>query len=259
MERELRCEEAIKIRDIKILFQPIIDLADKKVHGYEALARGIDVNNQIISPTELFERARKLGQSLSLDRLCRLRAFQEYCKFESFSKTRIFVNIDSSVLSEDVAGSKWLFRASVDCNLKPENVVVEFSENKFLSTAAMLKVTESLKSDGFKIALDDFGAAYSNLGRLIDISPDYIKIDKGIIQGIDKNRKKQHIVEALSLLAKRLNISIIAEGIERVEELIVCHKFEINLYQGYLIAYPAENKASVDLSSLIQCLDNTKL
>lgn len=259
MEIEKSYEELFNVREIRILFQPIVDLRACKIHGYEALARGVNFDNEVVSPYELFERAKMIDESLRLDRLCRKRAFEEYCKFENYCETKIFINIDSSVLSDDIAGSKWLFRASKDCGLKPENVVVEFSEKKFLSTNAMLRVTESLKSDGFKIALDDFGAAFSNLGRLIDIDPDYIKIDRKIIKGIDFNLKKQYIIEALSLLASRLNVKIVAEGVERAEEIALCRKFDIELYQGYLIGYPSEERSEVDFSKLFELINNTKL
>jgi EAL domain-containing protein (putative c-di-GMP-specific phosphodiesterase class I) len=91
---------------------------------------------------------------------------------------------------------------------------------------------ESLKNDGFKIAIDDFGSAYSNLKRLVSIDPDFIKIDRDLINSISQDSKRQLIVETICGLSYKLNILCIAEGVEDINDVTFCYKAGINLFQG---------------------------
>lgn len=120
-----------------------------------------------------------------------------------------------------------------------QNIIFEVSEmEKVHDESRLVKIFSYYKQKGFQTAIDDFGAGYSGLKLLSRFIPDYIKIDMELIRNINGDDKKFKIVESIFELGNKLNIQVIAEGVETIQEYRTLKEMGLYLFQGYLIAKP---------------------
>ena len=120
-----------------------------------------------------------------------------------------------------------------------DRIVLEISETVVIADLERFNELILLyRSMGFKLAIDDFGSGNSGLNLLADFQPDQIKLDKGLVRGIEHSGPRQSIVRAIFSVCRDLGIDLIAEGVETVEEYYRLRELGITLYQGYLFARP---------------------
>lgn len=100
------------------------------------------------------------------------------------------------------------------------------------------EIIEYYKQYGFKTAIDDFGAGYAGLNLLAEIQTDYVKLDMALVKNIDQSKARQAIVKGIFQTCSKLSVTIIAEGVERYEELSILQSLGIELFQGYYFAKP---------------------
>ncbi|MBT8763457.1 EAL domain-containing protein [Desulfohalobiaceae bacterium Ax17] len=230
----------LDIEDIIIHFQPIISIKRKQIIGVEALCRGIN-KNKIIPPNVLFSRAREKKINIEFDRLCREKSLEYFSKiYKKNNKLMLFLNHDSSILDEGVVSTGYTNNTTKQKGLPPENIVIEISEKKVSNTAALKEFVETYKNYGFLIALDDVGASYSNLNRIPELKPDILKIDRSLIADVDKIWRKSKVLKSFSFLSKEIGTLIIAEGVEKKEEVLQILKFDIDIFQGFYFAKPGD-------------------
>jgi EAL domain-containing protein (putative c-di-GMP-specific phosphodiesterase class I) len=133
-----------------------------------------------------------------------------------------------------------------ELKLNPVNIVLEVTEREAIENYELFKEAVQYYSDvGFAIAVDDTGAGYSSLETVVELKPQYIKIDISIVRDIDKNILKQELIKAIIGLAKQMNSTLIAEGIETIEELNTLKKIGIGVGQGFLFAKPSPTFADI--------------
>ena len=131
-------------------------------------------------------------------------------------------------------------RAASEYNFPLDKIIFEITEVERVSDNSHLKnIVTEYQRQGFKTAIDDFGAGYSGLNLLSVFQPDFIKLDMELTRAITTNLIKQSIVKGILHVARDLGIAIIAEGIETKDELETLQDFGINLFQGYYFARPA--------------------
>ena len=136
---------------------------------------------------------------------------------------------------------EFLLKHAQKNNIDPTRVVLEILEDiDSLSSDEILKQLNSLRKYGFKIAIDDFGSMSSNLSRLLEFSPDYVKIDGSFIKNILEDKKSLIIVESIVFLCKRSNIKVIAEFVHNKEVQEKIEELGIEYSQGYYIGEPQE-------------------
>ena len=232
--------EIIREQRIEIFFQPIISIKEKRVIGFEALARGIAPSTQeFVPPVALFKTAPKMGKALEFDRLCRKTAVEEFLKAELSPQHMLFINFDPSILADVTIGNGWTRKMVQEQGLDPSNVAIEIVESPRVSAKELVKFVELYKGFGFLIVLDDFGAQHSNLDRILSLKPDILKIDRDLIHGVGRDYYKQSIVSSISNLAGKIGTLVLAEGVETVEDIIKCYELGVNLFQGFYFARPA--------------------
>ncbi len=213
-------------RTIKVVFQPIIDIRGDRMIGYEALGR--DAQGQL-NILELFKKYQAVGQLSELKRLC----FMTQLRLaQSLGLERVFINIDFNLLSHFASVSK---RPEID-------VILEISEGEALHDIdANLRIVEKLRGQGFKFALDDFGAGFISLPFITRLMPEYIKLDRAtVLQAIASTSFRAFLKEIVTSLRRFSKDGIIAEGIERREELDAVHEIGIEYVQGFLFGRPQE-------------------
>jgi EAL domain-containing protein (putative c-di-GMP-specific phosphodiesterase class I) len=236
MRNKEKLQELILKESIKTVFQPIVDLTNNEIVGYEALSRGPE-GTEYEDPYILFDIAEETEMLFELDRLCRKMALQNAQRMKPNHK--LFLNcLPSAVLDPNFRDS-YLKEFLKDLNLNPLNIVMEVTEREAIEHYDLFKEAVQYYTDlGFSIAVDDTGAGYSSLETIVELKPQYIKIDISIIRGIDKNILKQELIKAIVGLSKQMNSIAIAEGIETEGELNTLKEIGINMGQGFLFAKP---------------------
>ncbi|MFJ5713810.1 EAL domain-containing protein [Neobacillus sp. NPDC093127] len=227
----------ISKKNIKLLAQPIINVATKEVYALEMLTRG-PAGTVLESPLSLFSVARQTGVLYELEMIVIERVFSQI----KATKCRqdIFVNCTPLTLgnirfTRDLKTIMQQYKG-----ISPKQITFEVTENdsieglkNFIYNLKMLRLM------GFRIAMDDTGAGYSSLSIISEIMPDIIKIDRSVIQNIDKNSIKESMLKGLMLIAREAGSLVVAEGIENEDEASVLTRNNVDLAQGYFYARPS--------------------
>ncbi len=236
----LKSEELIYIlnhRRLVTYFQPIVDLSNNSIYGYELLSRGLKKDGSIMPPFEMFTLAAQSGLTFNLDRQARETAIISAAR-ENITQ-KLFINFLPSVIYNPQVCLKTTIDLIEKFNFKPENITFEVVESEEIrNTDHLSNILNFYREKGFQIALDDLGSGYASLNNLSKLHPNYIKIDIEIIRDIDKDSFKQAIFGALVLMAKNVNIKVLAEGVETKEELDFVKSRGAHFAQGYYFAKP---------------------
>ncbi|MBB6671007.1 EAL domain-containing protein [Cohnella nanjingensis] len=232
-------EELLQGGRIYSVYQPITWLGDGRVFGYEALTR-CPPGSRFEGPLALFSYAEREGYAFALDRLARETAIRSSPKLNPLQK--IFINVTMGIMNDSrfVSGQtvQWLRQRG----LHPSQVVFELTERSSIDDFdAAKKILGHYRSQGYEIAIDDAGAGYSSLQSIVELRPDYIKIDKSLVQHADRDEMKKQMLRTFVRFAKRMNIKTVAEGIERPEELRLVRSLGTDFGQGYLLGKPQEH------------------
>jgi EAL domain-containing protein (putative c-di-GMP-specific phosphodiesterase class I)/putative methionine-R-sulfoxide reductase with GAF domain len=213
--------------NVHAVAQPVVRTADGVIVGYEALAR-IPVA-PIRPPNWWLETAAGIGLRAELEVAC-LRAAAELGPPPDSST--LFVNLSPSMLT-DPAALQLL-------DALPSRLVIELTEQEAVGDYDELQRSlHPWLSRGVRVAVDDTGAGYSSLRHVIELKPDFLKLDRELIRGIDDDRNRQALVRAVVAFASEVGTSVIAEGVETNAEFDVLREAQVHLVQGYLLARPA--------------------
>ena len=193
-----------------------------------AAQRGASSSRALAARTEL------LGP---LERVCREISIEAAAHSDSGRK--LFLNLSPAAASDPEFLSPRFYQRVQAHGLKPENVVLEITERTYVVYESLfLEVLSRFREQGFGIAVDDVGTGYSSLSSLAEIEPDYLKIDNVFVREIDQRKVKQDLLEALLIFARKMKTQVIAEGIERPEELKALQAIGVEYGQGFLLAKP---------------------
>lgn len=219
-------------------FQPIVSCrrADT-VFGYEGLLRGHD-GNITVAPLHLMDVARGLDLLPQLDGAARRSALCSAAKHRM--RAKIFVNLNPASLQDPRASVAETLAIVEDAGLLREQVVMEVVESECIADVEGLQdACARFRKAGFGIALDDLGSAYSSLKLLGQIRPDYVKLDRELMHGVDNDPFKATIAAKLLEAAQSLKIRTIAEGIETRGEWDWLKQNGGDFGQGFYFAHPA--------------------
>jgi EAL domain-containing protein (putative c-di-GMP-specific phosphodiesterase class I) len=230
--------EILEMNRLTVYFHPIVNLERRKIYGFECLTRGVKGNGEILNPSYLFEAARATDTLFYLDRSCR-EVSVKTAAVKGLKNYKIFINFIPTVIYDPVfclqSTIKWAFQLEWN----PENLVFEVVETEKVKDFEHLsKILDYYRENGFKTALDDVGTGFSSLEALIKLEPDYIKISRELIEGLDQSPIKLDLAKALIQAVSSHGIEVIAEGVERIEEAKTLYKLGVKLMQGFLFAKP---------------------
>lgn len=234
---EIKLTNAVKNNAFDTYFQPIIDLSTGEVYGCESLARWQPDGQDYLSPATFIPIAEKLTIFSELS----AQLLQKSCAFiaslpSDFSQC-LSVNVSGSeIIKPDFLGD---FTSIIEsAGLSKSNIQIEITETSFIENFEQAKLAiEALKNQGFKIALDDFGAGFSSLTYLNEFELDTIKLDRSLIKNIGES-KNDIIIESIVNMAKRLGISVVAEGVEYVEQRDFLIDLGCDFAQGFFYQKP---------------------
>jgi diguanylate cyclase (GGDEF)-like protein len=250
VDRTLR--GAIKRDEIHVFYQPIIDLRTGRVQRAEALLRWEHPTLGWISPEEFIPLAEESGQIIELGR----HVLAAACRQQAIWRERfgpgapgVAVNLSPRQLRDpdlvEVAGGM-LARDRI----APGAVAFEITESVLLDGDPETRRTlQALRGLGAPLQLDDFGTGYSSLGYLRDFPVDGIKIDRAFVGQLHSDPADRAIVEAVVLMARALNLHVVAEGVERTEQRVLLEALGISLVQGFLFSRPGPPAALDEMLS----------
>lgn len=236
---EVDLKEILQDERIQTFFQPIVSLKQKRMVGIEALSRGQSTaGGGLLSPAFLFSEAERTGCTLALDRLCRKIAFSSFGGLPMRDELLLFLNLDPGILTEGVAGSRHLHCQMAAVNLSPARVAIEIVESKVESRRLLLEFVRFYRQMGCLIVLDDFGDDQSNFARVAMLQPDIIKVSRSLVDGIAYDYYRQSVMTAIVSLAGKIGSLVLAEGVERFEDIVTCHELGADLMQGFFFSRP---------------------
>lgn len=249
--QERRCHEEFRrlINEelVTYRFQPIIDAKDGSVFAYEALMR-VDLPT-LHSPADVLRLAREENCLHEVERITFFRASSAYQALENAGKVvpsaLLFVNsIASQYLTPDELSEYSARYASI-----LPRIVIEITEEEVLDPKA-LRIKQTIRGSSGAFALDDYGSGYSNERSLLELSPNYIKIDLSIIRDIDTDANKRQIVSNTVSYAHQRGMKVVAEGLETADEVRTVLSLGVDLLQGFFLAMPQVEPGSASEESL---------
>jgi diguanylate cyclase (GGDEF)-like protein len=210
------------------LFQPIVDVVSGEVRGYEALSR---IRGSNVPPDRWLRAAEQQGLRVELEVAMWDAALEAYADAAWAGQQPLFLNISPDAL---LTGSLW---SRVD--RLPPRTVLEISEQLMVSgSTAMAAAVRRWCGAGLRLAIDDLGSGYANLRTVLGLEPSFLKLDRSLIAGLDHRPRHRALVGALATFAAQTDAIIIAEGVERGEELAALAVLGVPLAQGYGLARP---------------------
>ncbi|MCE5362185.1 EAL domain-containing protein [Pseudomonas anguilliseptica] len=218
---------------ISMAFQPIVNLSTGAIFAHEALVRGSAGE----SAGSLLSKLNK-DNLYSFDQACRITAL------EWAAKLQVPAMVSINFMPNAVYKAETCIRATLEAakrfNFPLQRIIFEVTEQEqVLDVDHLTGILRAYRKQGFMTAIDDFGAGYAGLNLLADFQPDLIKLDMQLIRDIDQDSVRQILVEAALQMCRKLNIRVIAEGIESLGELQALRDMGVELFQGYLLAKPA--------------------
>lgn len=240
LETDLR--RAVEREEISVFYQPIYDLRTGEIDSFEALARWQNTDTGLISPTKFIPLAEEIGL---IDRLCEQvlrRACGEIGSLQNrgalHKNFSISINLSCHQFSQEslVPNIRGILR---ETGFLPSNLKIEITESVFFEhhNRAIVMLNQ-LRDSGIEINIDDFGTGYSNLGYLKKLPITALKIDRSFVSMIDAAGRNDEIVRAIITLARNLDLTVIAEGIETTAQLHVLKNLKCEGGQGFLLADP---------------------
>lgn len=235
-ERRQRLFQLVIEGRIRSVYEPIVDVESRTVFGYEALARGPE-GTELHSPMKLFAMATEQDLLFQLDCLCRRSGLDGARELPGGAK--LFLNVRPTTIHDPGFQAEALERTLAHCQLSPSDVVFEISEQESIENFAIFReVRDYYGNLGFQIALDDTGAGYASLEAVMELAPDFIKVDRAFVAGVDEDPARQELLRALQSVAERIGSRIIGEGLDTLSELETLGRLGIEFGQGWLFGKP---------------------
>lgn len=233
-------------RRYKSLMQPIVSAAcHNQVMGYEFLLRGLHTDGTEIPAPVLFETAENCEMLYALDMAAGESATRTAKSMDI--ENSVFVNVLPRTIGDEAGLDAWLLSVLSASEVNHDQIVFELVESQQLSDVqALRRLVEKLHAAGIRVALDDFGSGFNNLVGLIEVEPDFIKLDKSLVDNTAQDKRKLNLISGLIETAKQSDIAVIAEGVEDIETAEAMLSVGVDYLQGYFIGYPSDQPMSVE-------------
>lgn len=238
---------AIENDDIALLFQPVLNIASGRISGVEALVRWNHPEFGVLDAETLLETAATAELAIKLGRHIRARAMREVMSWPvTLAGLRLSLNVTAGDLAD--AGFVNALKAALATSaFPPHRLTLEVTEGALIEKIAdAALVLEGLRNAGIHIVLDDFGTGFSSLAWLARLPIDGIKLDRSFTRALGGTERERIVVETVVQLARRLGLSVIAEGVEEPVQLAAAIAAKCDGVQGFEIAVPLSSRRLVE-------------
>jgi EAL domain-containing protein (putative c-di-GMP-specific phosphodiesterase class I)/GGDEF domain-containing protein len=229
----VQLKRVIGQKQLRPAFQPLRHLADDEVIGWEALIRGPQ-GTPFERPNVLFAVAQENDMEVELETLCLETIFRGLPR--AIGTRRLFVNASCTLLRHPVFLDE---RNLTAINRSHGDVVIEISEKEMVDYSSFGDILATVRGAGLKIAIDDAGSGYSGLEAILNLRPDYIKVADSLVRRLETDPIKREIITSLASIGRRIEATLVAEGIEREEEREALIELGVEYGQGFLLGRPA--------------------
>lgn len=242
MELENGLRKALENQQFELHYQPIISLETHRLEGLEALVRWRHPEHGLISPGEFIPVAEETGLIVPLGEWVFRQATRQLAELWQHHGRGTVPSISINVSRKQLVLAdlpQRLLDLTHEAGVDPSAIHLEVTESAIMTDPTLAHhVLDQLKRHGFKIDMDDFGTGYSSLASLHQFPLDVLKIDRSFIANLNRGRDFAALVNAISMLARNLNISVIAEGVETEDQMTMLQAMECQMAQGYYFALP---------------------
>jgi diguanylate cyclase (GGDEF)-like protein len=237
MEQDLR--QAIKLNQLTLHYQPQIDLKSGRMLGVEALIRWQHPERGLIPPYQFIGLAEQIGLIRAIGEWVLKTACSQVARWkeDGLPELRMAVNI-SPLHFNDPSLLHMVETVLEESGLSPSSLELEITENVVQTTENNVGIFQNLRDLGVRISIDDFGTGYSSLSSLKSLPIDCLKIDRVFISNMFKDASSAILLRSIVDLAHALHYAVVAEGVEKDEEVEVLRETECDLVQGYLFSKP---------------------
>jgi len=249
MDQQLR--RALAGDQLNVVYQPIVDLANRRIVGAEALTRWTTEEGTAVAPDVFIKVAEQHGFIGLITKFVLRRSLKEFREvFEKIPNFRLNINVAAA----DLVDPKFLptlDQIVAEAEVRPNKVVLEVTESSTASREAAMESIRELRRRGHGIYIDDFGTGYSSLSYLLYLSVDTIKIDKAFVRAIGTDAVTVAILPQIIAMARSLNLGVVVEGIESEGQADYFSTDNIRIYgQGYLYGRPVAAQEFLKLVGL---------
>jgi diguanylate cyclase (GGDEF)-like protein len=251
LDIETALRHAVDHDELDLLYQPIVRLADGRVVGAEALVRWHRPGHGIVLPSQFIAIAEETGMIVDIGQWVLDRALAALTLLQPVPGASDWplLAVNLSALQLRLPGSVELVRAAIQrADIDPSMLSLEITESALMSDMdTSARAMRALRELGARVAVDDFGTGYSSLTYLKELPVDALKIDRSFIRGLPDDVHDRSITEAVVGLGNRLGLSIVAEGVENVEQWMALDELECTAGQGFLWSPPTSFDDFVEL------------
>ena len=234
------CRESTEIFPFSMAFQPIVDLQEHRIDGFEALVRGSE--------------GQGAGEVLAKVTAANLYAFDQACRVRAITLAmqlgldrRLSINFLPNAVYEPKACIRRTLEAASSVGFPTDRLTFEIVESEALADVGHLRaIIQEYRRHGIQTALDDFGTGYSGLSRLADLKPDIVKIDRSLIANCDQDGTRRAILASMVSLGREIGIKVIFEGVERREEVETLRAVGGRFMQGFCFGRPLFERLATD-------------
>lgn len=248
LENDLR--QGIENQEFELYYQPIIDFKTDQVAGFEALVRWISPTRGFVSPGEFIPLAESTGSIVPLGDWILREACQQmhqwHQQFDLQSELTISINLSSHQFSPDLVGQ--IAQILAQTQLTAQCLKLEITESAMMDNVEeAIAILRQLKALGVKLSIDDFGTGYSSLSYLQQFCADTLKVDRSFVCQLESSAKNRAIVDIIVTLAHKLDMDVVAEGIETKAHEEILKALNCEYGQGYLFAKPLKSEDATKL------------
>ncbi|MFY8350647.1 EAL domain-containing protein [Pseudoalteromonas sp. SSM20] len=239
LTQELRL--AVINQQFEVLYQPILSISDMTIHKAEALIRWHHPELGMVSPAEFIPLAETSGMIIDIGNWVFQQAAEQVKKWQLAYDENFQISVNRSPAQFQVNTTQhdviWL-NTLLQLGLK-HGICIEITEGLLLDDDEVIKETlKKFQSAGVAISLDDFGTGYASLSYLTKFDLDYLKIDRAFVMNLEHSKQNQALCEAIIVMAHKLGLKVIAEGVETAEQLTILKAADCDYAQGYFISKP---------------------
>jgi diguanylate cyclase (GGDEF)-like protein len=243
LARESELHNAVQRNELRVRYQPQIDLRTGRMVGVEALVRWEHPVLGLIPPVEFVPLAEETDLITEVDAWVLLEACRQGKRWldEGLPTLRVAVNLSGRHFNATDRLYETIVRVLDQTGLDPAMLELEVTEGIAVGESdAAIHVLKRLRALGVQLSIDDFGTGYSMLGRLQDFPIDRLKIDRSFVSKIDSSTSEAPIVAAMIAMARSMKIEVVAEGVETLEQQTYLRNKGCDQAQGYLYSHPVE-------------------
>ena len=246
------CVAEFRSLELSSVFQPVVDLWCGRIVGHEALVRLTYPNGRTISPVRFFAGALDENALTELDRLCRALHLRNFLT-APVPDGWLFLNISPRVVLASARQVGFLRYLVDSAGLPASRIVIELVESSIPDEAALLALTHSCRELGCRVAIDDFGTGASSFGRVLQMAPDIVKLDRTVVAQAVHDAGQLRLLKRMTEVLHEIGALVVMEGVETEAELQLALKAGVDLGQGYHLGRP-EPQPLIDAPELAPSL-----